>query len=137
MVEVSFFEVSVNFRGVRGQNRKIWIHTYVRIFDTIRLRPKKAKKNWELRPLRFFKKKFFRKKNFRGFGNSPKMEKERKFWILEINRKHSYGHFKPSLGCFGWKMKVQRNVKVKKRENLNRLEPPLSAAFSRETGENF
>ena len=52
------------------------------------------------------------------------MEKGRKFWILQINRKHSHGHFKPSLGCFGWKMKVQRNAKVKKRENRDRLEPP-------------
>ena len=78
-----------------------------------------VKKYWELKaPLNFWKKNF-RKKIFRGVGDSPIMEKGRKIWFLEIDRKCSRGHFKPLVGHFGWKMKVQRNIKVRKCENQN------------------
>ena len=82
------------------------------------------KKYWELRPRELFEKNMFRKNFFRGFGDSPKTKKGKKFLISEIVRNHSHGHFKPLLGQFGHKMEEWRCVEVKNRENRNRLEPP-------------
>ena len=69
-----------------------------------------VKIGWELRPALSAEKNYFRKKIFRGFGDSPEMKGGKKFLISEINRNHSHGHFKPSLGYFGWEMKVWRNA---------------------------
>ena len=57
-----------------------------------------VKKYWELRPRELFEKNIFRKKIFRGFGDSPKSKRGEKFLISEIVRNHSHGHFKPLLG---------------------------------------
>ena len=65
---------------------------------------------WELHPALSAEKNYFRKKIFRGFGDFPKTKKGKKFLTSEINRNHSYGHFKPSFGYFGWEMKVWRNA---------------------------
>ena len=61
-----------------------------------------GKKYWEMREeIHFMKKNIFEEKCW-DVRDSPKMGKGRKIWFLEINRKRSHGHFKPSLGCFGW-----------------------------------
>ena len=92
--------------------------------------PGPVKKYWELRPVEHFEKKNFGKNFFLSFGNYPKTKKGKKILTSKTVRNHSHGHFKPSYGWFEWKMIVRHNVKVKKRENRNRLEPPPLTLYS-------
>ena len=73
----------LEFRAFRGQNRKIWIHTNVRICIIYRLRPKKAKNLENCDPCDIWEKNFFEKKFFGVLGIPPKWKKGENFEIYK------------------------------------------------------
>ena len=77
-------------------------------------------KCWEVRPP--LSTEMFLKNKFSGVWEFSPNEKRKK-WILEINRKYPNCHSKPSLGCFGGKVKAQHNLQVKNRKYGNQLDP--------------
>ena len=104
-VKILVFGTPQTTLGKSCQNR---LCTYVRNWNIFHLRPVPSK-NIENCALENFLKKIFSKKN-RGFGDSPKTKRGKKFLISEIVRNHSHGHFKPLLGQFGCKMEEWRSV---------------------------
>ena len=83
---------------LRGKNHQKSLYTYVRNRFIFLLSPVPSKniKNFALKNI--LNEPVFEKNIFSSFGNSPKTKKGRKFLISEIDRNHSHGHFKPSLG---------------------------------------